>query len=212
MAILLVYILMGMSSQEVARLVKWNAEYRKQLKSEIYAASKKKWWATVDRAALPKTSLDTYRERLRTRVVMVDSGCLEWTRGRFDSGYGAFYFQGRTIQAHRVVWFLEYGHWPSEFLCHWCNNPPCAKISHLFEGTPKQNSEHMVACGRSATGLKNGRYTEGLGPSRDNILEICSKHAAGVTQQALADEYGISRTAIYRVLSGQAWVHKMGAA
>jgi HNH endonuclease len=106
------------------------------------------------------TSSAAERERaFWSQAKEVESGCWEWQGARYEAGYGAFWIDGRTRQASRVAWYFTTGAWPTMFVCHKCNNPPCINPAHLVLGSPKDNSEYMVACGRAATGLRNARYT-----------------------------------------------------
>lgn len=84
------------------------------------------------------------------------NGCLEWTRGRFDKGYGAFQYQGKLWRTHRLVWVLEYGPIPSGAeILHHCDNPPCGDLAHLFAGTQLDNMQDMYGKGRQP---EKGRY------------------------------------------------------
>jgi hypothetical protein len=42
---------------------------------------------------------------------------------------------------------------------HHCDNPPCARPSHLFEGTQAENDADRHAKGRDARGRRNGAWT-----------------------------------------------------
>lgn len=78
-----------------------------------------------------------------------DSGCLVWTRGCFEKGYGAFHYQGRQWRTHRLVWTIERGDIaPGIEILHRCDNPPCGEIEHLFAGTQLDNIADMYAKGR----------------------------------------------------------------
>ena len=77
------------------------------------------------------------------------NGCLEWTRGRFDKGYGSFRYHGKQWRTHRLVWTLERRPIPPGVnILHRCDNPPCGDITHLFDGTQLDNMRDMYAKGR----------------------------------------------------------------
>jgi hypothetical protein len=74
--------------------------------------------------------------------------CHVWTGRTNDAGYGLIGFKGKVERAHRVAFFLTEGRWPDPNALHHCDNPPCVRRAHLFEGTPKQNTADMMAKGR----------------------------------------------------------------
>lgn len=75
-----------------------------------------------------------------------------------DGGYGTMYLRerhrrelkvkGKYIRAHRLAWYIYYGTLPQKNLCHKCDNPACVRISHLFEGTQKENVDDARSKGR----------------------------------------------------------------
>lgn len=114
-------------------------------------------------------------DRLAPRLVLRDSGCLEWVGGVNEHGYGRIGVGGREVWlTHRVVWTLENGPIPPGInVLHHCDNPPCAQTAptegypegHLFLGTQSDNVADMLAKGRHAgqiqTHCKNGHEFSG---------------------------------------------------
>lgn len=89
--------------------------------------------------------------RVWRRIDYGGPGCWEWTGGKDRKGYGLLSVehegQRRPRTVPRLVWFLVHGDWPI-FCCHRCDNPACARPSHLFNGTPADNNRDMWSKGR----------------------------------------------------------------
>lgn len=81
------------------------------------------------------------------------TGCWRWTAAQSPEGYGRFYI-GRVngvktlVSAHRVMWALAHGSWPTLFICHNCQNPNCVNPSHLREDTNLGNMLEAAALER----------------------------------------------------------------
>jgi hypothetical protein len=87
--------------------------------------------------------------------------CWNWTGGLDGNGYGRLDFKGKRYGSHRLSYILSIGDIPGGmFVCHKCDNPLCCNPSHLFIGTLQDNNADRVKKGRSATGNRNGNYTQ----------------------------------------------------
>ncbi len=76
--------------------------------------------------------------------------CWLWTASyNPETGYGAFWFEGKTITAPRMSFFLKHKKWPKPSCCHHCDNRACCNPAHLFEGTQGDNIRDMFAKGRN---------------------------------------------------------------
>jgi hypothetical protein len=74
-------------------------------------------------------------------------GCWTWTGSRHPYGYGRL---GRTY-VHRIVAEHHEGRplTSDDFVCHRCDNPPCANPRHLYVGDAAANMRDMAAKGRA---------------------------------------------------------------
>jgi hypothetical protein len=142
-------------------------------------------------------------DRFWLSVKKTPDGCWEWL-GALSNGYGELKYSGMRspVLAHRFSWELVNGPVPGD-LCvlHLCDNPRCVRPDHLFLGDRTDNHNDMVQKGRQARGaaLPHAKLA-GLAD------EIRSSYATGgTTYQALADEHGVSPSAIARIINGTAY-------
>lgn len=143
-------------------------------------------------------------ERRFMSYVTPNGECAEWTGGKAGKGYGVFFIvkrQGKGIQAyaHRVSWVLNFGPIPQGMeICHRCDNPACVRPSHLFLGTRSDNMRDCVSKGRLRNG--NTRLTAEIATA------IKQEYAAGnITQQELAEKYGINFRHVSNIALGRRW-------
>lgn len=79
-------------------------------------------------------------ERFMEKVVVMDSGCWEWTgkKGRF--GHGRFAIRDREFAAHRVAYTILVGDIADGLvLDHQCNNSACVNPAHMKPMTQGDN-------------------------------------------------------------------------
>lgn len=145
--------------------------------------------------------------------------CWPWLAAKRYFGYGQFWYNNRNLSAHRIAWELVFGPVPNGLLvCHACDNPPCCNPNHLFLGTRKDNSADMLAKGRQASGLRNGKYTKPWATPRGErhpssklsitqVRAIRSLWLMGVRNCVLLGRVaGVSHTSIWQVLHKKTWV------
>lgn len=143
-------------------------------------------------------------------------GCRLWQgrlqrnrRNRDEQLYGAFDVPGRRRNkaklAHRVAYELTHGAIPDDKqVLHSCDTPLCCEPTHLFLGTHADNMADMVAKGRkpSRRGERNGRAKL----TQADVDAIRARYTGRFGEKAaLAREYGVSKTVIGQVLSGELW-------
>jgi hypothetical protein len=142
--------------------------------------------------------------------VQLGPGCWLWTGRTNDDGYGLFDMGGRSSNggrphlAHRVAWFLEYGRWPEPDACHHCDNPPCVRHHHLFEGTNADNNRDMAQKQRNPRGVAhhNARLTA------VQVREMRQRFDAGsATIADLARECGRPEMTISDAVKRVTWAH-----
>ncbi len=146
-------------------------------------------------------------------------GCWEWTGGLFQNGYGSFSPRhGQRVYAHRYSYESCFGPIPDKLLvCHRCDNRKCVNLDHLFLGTQKDNIQDAVSKNRMASGYHHGSHTKpetrrrgsksGMSKLTEaNIVEI-RKLAGTMSQQKIADQFGVVQVTISAILRGATWIH-----
>lgn len=98
---------------------------------------------------------DTIADRLWSGLAVREDGCIEWVRSVNPGGYGRITRGARGAGyalTHRVSWELVNGPVPDgSYVLHACDNPPCCNPDHLWLGSLSDNTQDMVAKGRSRT-------------------------------------------------------------
>lgn len=78
--------------------------------------------------------------------------CWEWLGHSRGNGYGGVTYKGKKTKiASRISFELTNPGVELEgfCVCHTCDNPPCCNPAHLVKGTRKDNTQDMIAKGRS---------------------------------------------------------------
>ena len=139
-----------------------------------------------------------------------DAGCLNW-RGTVTHQGRAIFAVG-TGKKHRKVIAARYAYWlangelpAGDVVCHRCDNPICVNHEHLFVGSQADNLADMTLKGRrSRAGAPGERHPNAKLTDAD-AARIATRLRAGEPSGALAQEYSVSRSAIYRAAKrGQA--------
>jgi hypothetical protein len=130
--------------------------------------------------------------------------CIEWTGYRQSNGYGKVGVDGRITYAHRLAWERANGPIPDGmWVLHRCDNRGCVNPDHLFIGTRRDNTDDMLAKGRSCRGTRQhlAKLTD------DAVREIRRLNSEGVSQMELARRYGVHQGTIWPILRRKTWRH-----
>lgn len=129
--------------------------------------------------------------------------CWPWMGSRLRGGYGHF----RKTTAHRIAYAAFEGPIPKGLVVmHTCDNPCYCNPAHLKAGTQKDNIADMHAKGRAGDCAVHGEHHGRSKLTWGIVDEIRSAYAAGgVSQQTLADKYGVNQSKISAVVLEQTW-------
>lgn len=125
--------------------------------------------------------------------------CWEWQGNLGHGGYGRISMGGRagTMRlSHRVAYEIANGECPS-YLLHSCDNRRCCNPSHLQPGDHDTNMREMAERERSRTTKLTAA----------KVLAIRREASAGVSQRAIARQYGVSQGNVNFIVARKTWKH-----
>lgn len=144
--------------------------------------------------------------------------CWDWCRATTVAGYGHIRHNNHDYNTHRLFYVLYNGPIPKG-LCvlHECDRAVCCNPDHLKLGTERDNTNDCIARGRLKPGGEinlGGETSSRL--TKDDVANIRglmlgmlrwsrSQKYGLVTE--LARRYGVHRSAIKSIASGETWPH-----
>lgn len=136
--------------------------------------------------------------------------CWTWIGSITKRGYGKFYANGKTYQAHRISYMLANNVWPGDLcVCHQCDNPSCVNPAHLFLGTAKDNVRDAINKSRFTTAHLTDRDKSGECNGRAKLTGKDVEYIRAVKSQyssrSLAKLMGVSKSQILRIIRNEAW-------
>ena len=137
------------------------------------------------------------------KVRKTDS-CWIWTSPTESSGHARFQMRYSRYSVHRLSYFIHTGIDPLERLvCHSCDVPNCVNPSHLFLGTPLQNTRDALSKWRLHHGQNhyNAKLTDA------DVVEIRKLRAQGETLKSIAHRFGVHLSLIHLVAHRRNWKH-----
>ena len=118
-----------------------------------------------------------------------------WTR-RLRKGYGVITINKKSYYAHRISYKTFIGDVADDILvCHHCDNSKCINPSHLFVGTPKDNSQDAVRKGRV--------YGEKGSNAKLNTQQVLEIIQATGRHADIAAKYSITRCRVSQIKRGE---------
>lgn len=158
------------------------------------------------RALVGMTPLE-HRFWAKVDIVDDDTSCWEWAAFRHPDGYGQFQYDGRSVNAQRIALMLTTGTIPG-VACHHCDNPPCVRPSHLYDGDSLSNSADRVSRGRAKGKIdQRGEANDSAVLTEALVIEARHRVLAGERTTALAREYGVKYPTLSYAVTGKTWAH-----
>jgi hypothetical protein len=142
-----------------------------------------------------------------------NSGCWLWDGSYDRKGYGQLRIAaegpGALRYATHIALELAGRPVPPRFqACHRCDVSSCVNPSHLFIGTPQQNTDDMISKGRMRAKLgPRGSNVFGAKLHESDIPNIRLRLAAGETLRSIGSDYGVSEALISAVRLRKIWRH-----
>lgn len=154
------------------------------------------------------------------------SGCWLWDGYAYElpcgKRYRPYFSMGnKSWPAHRAAILLFIGEFPLEkYICHKCDNTLCVNPDHLYVGDHASNMRDMAERNRhwsiqypkaaKAIGRRLGRantHSRGEGNPGAKLTEqqVRKIRASDDATRILAQRYGVHRTTIQRIRSGEKW-------
>lgn len=113
-----------------------------------------------------------------------EKGCLVWKGFTLDSGYAICNRNGKCTSRHRAIYEAVHGPVAEDRqIHHTCENRACMNVAHLKPCTTTEHSrEHRRL-------------------SNEEVAEIRSRKASGVSAKELAAEYGYAVNSMRNIIS-----------
>ena len=145
-------------------------------------------------------------ERFIEEVILPYEGdeCIAWPYGRGGKGYAYMRADGVHLPAHRYICGIVNGPPPTaqHEVAHTCGGgfDACVNKNHLAWKTHSENEADKKVHGTSNIGERNGsaKLTE------EQVRVILAQRGKE-SQQAIADQFGVSRSTVGNILSGKNW-------
>jgi hypothetical protein len=137
--------------------------------------------------------------------------CWEWTGHKQNEeghDYGSLQLDGRAVGAHRISYWLATGIFPTNMcVCHHCDNPSCVNPSHLFLGTPLDNTADAISKNRMLHAVMRGERNPNSKLSEGHVALAKKYVEAGWTYRSIARLLNIHHSTIANIMAGRRWAN-----
>jgi len=139
-----------------------------------------------------------------------ETRCWNWLSAIKSDGYGQFWYNRTTVLPHRLSYEHFVGNIPSGlFVCHVCDNRCCVNPEHLWLGTAEDNRIDMINKGRELHRHGEDHCNSKLTEEDVGVIRHMydNKERFNVTQQSLADLFGVCSMTINEIVRRKNWKH-----
>ena len=163
----------------------------------------RRWKSNGDPLVIRKTPNGAPIEWLAEQVADRDrSDCWEWLFATDGKGYGVVHVRGRQTRACRFARELDGQPIAAGMLArHTCDNRICVNPDHILDGTYLDNSRDAVERGRVARGSRQHKARL----SEADVPVIVERLKCGDLHRVIAEDYGVSESAIASLSRGRTW-------
>lgn len=132
--------------------------------------------------------------------------CWLFRKGENKDGYGHIKIEGETLRANRASWMLHKGSIPEGMqVLHKCiGTPQCVNPEHLYLGTVKENTADRMNQGRHKVPMGEDHSAAVL--TEEKVLAIKALNGLKTTSE-VAEQFGVHKSTIYHIWSGNNWKH-----
>ena len=127
-----------------------------------------------------------------------------------DMGLINIIVRGSSYKGHRLSWIIHNNKLIPQNLeiCHTCDNPACVNPNHLFLGTHQDNMQDALKKGRLYLDFHlKGEENPKSKLTWKKVHEIRERYKSrDVLADDLAEEYGVNREEILRVVRNELWI------
>jgi hypothetical protein len=124
-------------------------------------------------------------------------------------GYGTVALGAIGVHlAHRIVYAWHHGEAPAGVLVlHGNHTRSDNRPENLRLGTAAENSAEMAEAGRSGGEKREGVKNCNAKMTPERVRAMRAEYAAGATQTALAEQYGLRQATVWAIVNQKTWRH-----
>lgn len=136
--------------------------------------------------------------------------CWEWRGYVHPTGYGqiAFDSTGGGVNSNRAAYMVSKGEIPEGlWVLHTCDNRLCCNPDHLWLGTPKENTQDMIAKGRRRKASQVARGEDVTQSKLTEEMVRAMRAEPPMTFRELGAKYGVTASTANKVIFRLTWAH-----